>query len=118
LKELGKCHLSVEASEVLEQGPPLAELRHGLEVVEHDVAAHTVEFDVTSARKEGEAFVDLLADRPATYIEECSEPLVEAERAMLLIDEVDHRQARLSGRLSQTAAELLRKDRRALCRTQ
>ena len=55
-------HFGGEALEVVEQGPPLSEPCHRSEVVEHDLAADAVELDMTAARKEGEALLDLLAD--------------------------------------------------------
>ena len=94
------------------RGLPSATGDGGLEVVEHDLAALAVEVDGAARRQEREVGCDLVDDGSAPGVEDRSQPVLEAELAAVLADEVDDRQVALAGRAAQTAPELLGEDSR------
>lgn len=86
------------------------------EVLEDDAARFAIELNRTAGGEIREAAVDLLFDLAARGTGERPIAQVEAEIAMSVANEVEHRQAVLVAAPSQTAAELLKKDERALGR--
>ena len=107
-----------QASQVVDQRPPLRQPRGIAQVAEHDLLALAVELDVTSGRQEREPVLDLRVERAAPAIDERDEPPVEAELPVLLADQIDHGQVRLALGAPQAAPELLGEHRRAVRRSQ
>ena len=107
-----------QASQILDQRSPLRQSRGVPQVLEHDLSALAIELDVTPGGQKREPLLDLLVERTATAIDERDEPPVEAELAVLLPDQVDHRQVRLAVGAAKAATDLLRKDGGAVRRTE
>ena len=79
----------------------LSELRHSilpshrqgrLDVIQNDFPCNSVQLSVASGRQLWKPSLEL-ADHPLSGVTcQCSEPLIEAKLAMLVADEIEHRQ--------------------------
>ena len=86
------------------------------EVPKHDLLALTIQLDVASRGQKREPGLDLHVKRTASTIDQCHEPSIEAELAVLLPDQIDHRQVRLVVGTAKAPPELLREHRCAVRR--
>ena len=85
---------------------------------EHDLRGLLVELHVAPRRQKRELELHGSLDLPARASEQGPEAPVEAELPAVDPDEVEHGAERLARRLSQPAAELLKKERGALGRAE
>src|SRR5579875_2623420 len=107
-QELAERHTGRLGPKIRDEGRPPRSPNRGLEVVEDDLATLAVKIHRAAGWQEGELSFDLFDDRASSCVEDGSESVLKSELAMLLPDQVDHREAALVAGPSQPAAELLR----------
>jgi hypothetical protein len=100
------------SSQIGHERKPARTTDGGPEVVQDDLAALSIKVDRAASRQERKVRSDLVDNQAAPAVEDRAQPILEAEFASMLPDEVDHCEVAFAGRATKTAAELLGKDRR------